>query len=228
MQGSDPSHRPDGTLNAMDFRAIRPADLDAGETYRLLVATVQPRPIAFVSTVSANGTPNLAPYSFFMAGGANPASLMFSAVLNRHGEPKDSLRNVLETREFVVNAVTRAMAEGMNRTSVEFSPEVDEWAVGGFSPLPSECVRPARVAESPVQFECRLHEVVAHGEGPAAARYIIGEVLQVHVSERLIVNGVLSPNTFRPISRMGGPDYLDTERLEVFSLPRPAPPEASR
>ena len=156
-----------------DFQAMPPR-----ESYALLTTFVQPRPIAFVSTISAQGILNLAPFSFFMAGGSNPPSVCYSPTLNSKGQEKDSLRNVRETREFVINTVHFEMAEEMNATSASFAPDVSEWDGTQFEKLPSEVVKPPRVAESFAQMECRLFEVVAHGDGPTAARYVIGEVLR--------------------------------------------------
>src|SRR3954463_9258841 len=118
-----------------DFFSAKPSDLEPSVAYDLLPAIVQPRPIAFVSTISAAGEPNLAPFSFYMVGGTNPPSLMISPVLGPGGRKKDSLRNIEETGEFVVSALNRAMAEGMNRASYSFEAEISEWEVGGFSPL---------------------------------------------------------------------------------------------
>lgn len=182
------------------------------EAYSLLTSIVQPRPIAFVSTISADGVLNLAPFSFFMAGGSNPPSVCYSPVLNGGGLEKDSLRNVRETREFVVNTVDRTMAEGMNAASAPLAPHESEWDVAGFTPLASELVRPPRVAESHAQLECRLFDVVAHGEGPTAARYVIGEVVRLH----------LRVDVFETIARMGGSEYFDTATGERFRLIRPS------
>ncbi|HVL37907.1 MAG TPA: flavin reductase family protein [Fimbriimonadaceae bacterium] len=204
------------------FASLDPQELAPRKIYEVLVGCIQPRPIAFVSTVSRDGKPNLAPFSFFVAGGASPASLVYSASLNARGEPKDSLRNVEETREFVVNIVTRAMAEGMNATSPEFGPEFDEWSVSGFRPLASDCVRPARVAESPAQFECRLFQVLRHGDGPSAAAYVVGEVVRIHVAHEAWDGQSLLLDQVRPIARLGGSEYLDTASGEIFTMPRPS------
>lgn len=185
---------------------MRPA-----ESYAWLTRVIQPRPIAFVSTLGANGVGNLAPFSFFMAGGSNPPSLCFSPVLSGGGVEKDTLRNIRETGEFTVNTVGRAMAEGMNRTSVSMAPHESEWGPSGFTPLASEIVRPPRVTESLAQMECRLFTILEHGEGPTAARYVVGEVLRLHVRE----------DAFETISRLGGADYLDTATGERFTLDRP-------
>jgi flavin reductase (DIM6/NTAB) family NADH-FMN oxidoreductase RutF len=189
--------------------------------YDVLVAAVQPRPIALVSTMGSDGSENLAPFSFFMAGGSSPPSLMYSPALNAKGEPKDSLRNVEETSEFVVNLVTRTMADAMNAASYEYPAGFDEWQVAKLTPIASEVVKPRRVQESPIHFECRLFQIVRHGEGPTAANYVIGEVVRVHVLEQLWGGTGIVRGSFRPISRMGGPEYLDTDALEIFSMPRP-------
>lgn len=181
------------------------------EAYALLTSVVQPRPIAFVSTTSLSGIDNLAPFSFFMAGGCNPPSVCFSPTLNRIGEDKDSLRNIRETREFVINTVDRAMASGMNETSASLGPDESEWESSGFTALASELVRPPRVEESLAQMECRLFEIVAHGEGASAARYVIGEVVRLHLREA----------PFSSIARMGGADYFDTTTGERFTIERP-------
>lgn len=187
-------------------------ELPPGEAYALLTGVVSPRPIAFVSTLSPSGVANLAPFSFFMAGGSNPASLCFSPVLGSGGVEKDTLRNVRETGEFTVNTVDRSMAAGMNAASAALAREESEWGPSGFTPLASEVVAPARVAQSLAQMECRLFTIVEHGSGPTAARYVVGEVVRLHVREE----------AFGTIARLGGPDYLDAATGERFSLPRPA------
>ncbi len=191
------------------------------ESYALLTAFVQPRPIAFVSTISLSGVPNLAPFSFFMAGGSNPPSLCYSPTLSSTGIEKDSLRNVRETGEFVVNTVHRAMAEAMNATSASLEPHESEWEGSGFTAVPSELVRPARVGESLAQMECRLFEIVNHGSGPSSARYVIGEVVRLHARAELWIEGELDLAKVESIGRMGGAHYVDTGALERFELPRP-------
>jgi len=194
-------------------RTVDPADLTPGEAYELLTQAITPRPIAFVSTISTDGVPNLAPFSFFTAGGAAPPSLVFSVVLNSKGGGKDTLRNIEETGEFVVNTLTRDMADGMNATSASLPADESEWPASGFTPVPSVLVKPARVLESPASFECRLFKVVAHGEGPTAARYIIGEVVRFHLAE---------PFPQPLIARLDGPNYMDSADGSHFSLKRPS------
>lgn len=188
------------------------AKLSALEIYDLMVAAIVPRPIAFVSTLSADGVANLAPFSFFCPGGASPPSLVFSVTLNGRGEPKDTLRNIEATEEFVVNTLNRAMTDGMNQTSLALPSNESEWPLSGFTPAECLHVKPERVAESPASFECRLAQVVPHGDGPSAARYVIGEILAIHVREDVPLD---------TISRLGGSRYLDMATGEIFHVDRP-------
>lgn len=191
------------------------------EAYSLLTETIAPRPIAFVSTISKEGVANLAPFSFFIVGGANPPSLAFSPVVGSAGQEKDSLRNVRDTGEFVVNLVHREMADGMNRASASLPPHESEWDLCGFATLPSERVRPARVAESRVQFECRLFQIVEHGTEAGAARYVIGEIVMAHIATPLVKEGKIDATAVESIARLGGPHYIDMGNLERFELKRP-------
>lgn len=197
-------------------------DLTSSEAYSLLSSLIVPRPIAFVSTVSQDGVANLAPFSFFVAGGASPASLAFSTVLSSDGTEKDTLTNIRSTGEFVVNIVHRPLAEDMNRTSAALPFHVSEWDYITLDQLPSSVVRPMRVAGSLAQFECSLFTIVEHGDGPSAARYIVGEVKVFHVREDLWLGSKVDPANVRTIARMGGSDYLDTNLLEFFQLERPS------
>ncbi len=202
------------------FTTLDFADVPGPQAYDVLVATIHPRPIAFVSSISAEGHLNLAPFSFFMIGGSNPPSLAFSPTQSAVG-PKDTLRNIEETGEFVVNLVHREMAQAMNLTAKGYPHEVSEWEEAGLTQFPSLHVKPARVAESLVHFECRLFQVVAHGDGPGAARYVIGEVLAAHLAEGVWDGMRIVDEKVRPIARMGGPNYLDTDALEFFQMLRP-------
>jgi flavin reductase (DIM6/NTAB) family NADH-FMN oxidoreductase RutF len=146
-------------------QGIAPQDPSPGDVHRLLLHCVAPRPIAFVSTVFADGKPNLAPFSYFMAGGANPPSVVVSPLTDRDGEPKDTLRNIQETREYTISVVTYPMQERMNHTSTEFPYGVSEWEEASFERADSAHVRPPWVAESPKAIECRLFQIVPHGNG---------------------------------------------------------------
>lgn len=201
------------------FVSLRSEDLTPLEAYEIMASAIVPRPIAFVSTVGASGIANLAPFSFFMAGGANPPSLSLSINKGAEGRRKDTLRNIEETGEFVVNLVNRSMAAGMNATSKGYDPTTSEWPDSSFTTLPSLVVKPARVAQSPIHFECKLFQVVDHGEESGAAVYVIAEVVAFHVAEPHYEDGRISG--FDPISRMGGPNYLDVAAMEVFEMIRP-------
>ncbi|MFM9872453.1 MAG: flavin reductase family protein [Fimbriimonadaceae bacterium] len=191
--------------------------------YDLTAGLIIPRPIAFVSSLSATGTPNLAPFSYFNIGGINPPSLTICTVLGPHAQEKDTYKNIVETKEFVVNLVTRSMAEGMNQTSPPFPTDVNEWPLSGFTPLDSHHVKPARVAESPIQLECRLHKTVTHGDGPGASRYVIGEILLMHLAPDILIDNEIHPANL--IARLGNAEYLDLAINSRFELERPSLPD---
>ncbi|MCE2766172.1 MAG: flavin reductase family protein, partial [Fimbriimonadaceae bacterium] len=172
-----------------------------------------PRPIALVSSISKSGVENLAPFSFFMAGGANPPSVVFSPVVGPNGSEKDTLVNIRETGEYVINLVHKTIADGMNLTSKSIPSDESEWDISGFCSLESLTVRPKRVAESMVQMECKLFSIVEHGAVEGSARYVIGEVMMIHQSS----NG----ESFAPIARLGGGSYLNVHNGETFELSRP-------
>ena len=205
----------------MEFAGFDPDALDKTEVYRLLVNSIAPRPIAFVSSVSADGKPNLAPFSYFMAGGINPPSLAISPTTNRDGTPKDTLRNIAETGEYVIHVVTYAMREKMNQTAANYPHGVSEWEPAGFEPMPSMKVRPARVAESPIAMECRLHQIVQHGDGPLSANYVIGEVVYFHIAYDIMEDGIVDAQKVDYISRLGGDWYARADANALFELPRP-------
>ena len=194
------------------------------ENYAMLISCVVPRPIAFVTTVSPAGVVNLAPFSFFNGVAGNPPMVMFAPANDRHGREKDSLTNLRQLGEFVVNIVPHASAEAMNETSFEYPPDVSELAVCGFTAIPSHHVRPPRVAESPVHLECRLVQVVDLGTGPLAGHICIGEVLCFHVADGYLApDGVVDPAKLDAIARMGGDWYATTR--DRFRMARPTGPK---
>ena len=153
---------------------IDPATIDTRTTYKLMIGMIVPRPIAFVSTVSAAGVLNLAPFSFFTGLGANPPAVCFCPSNRADGSHKDTLVNIEATGEFVVNMVSEAIAEQMNLTSGEYPPDVDEFALSGLTPTPSQAVKPPRVRESPAAMECRLLQVVRISPLPDGGNLVIG------------------------------------------------------
>jgi flavin reductase (DIM6/NTAB) family NADH-FMN oxidoreductase RutF len=205
---------------------VSPSELPYSEFYNLLISSVVPRPIAWVSTVNAAGRPNLAPFSFFNAVCADPPLLAFAPGMRRpkqaeanRGEPKDTLRNVRETREFVVNLVTHELAEAMNLTSGEYDASVNEFELAKLTPQPSKIVRAPRVAESPVSFECKLHQILDFSPAPTGASLVIGKIVSIHIDDAHLKEGKLDRNSLDLIGRMGGMQY--TRTTERFEMVRP-------
>jgi flavin reductase (DIM6/NTAB) family NADH-FMN oxidoreductase RutF len=200
---------------------VRPEQLPHSEFYRILICTVAPRPIAWVSTLN-KGHLNLAPFSFFNAISAKPPLLGFSPSLrlvDGQAAPKDTLHNIRETGEFVVNVVTFAVAEAMNLTSGDYDSSVDEFALAKLNTRPSQVVRPPQVAESPVSFECKLNRIIDFGTEPPSGSLVIGEIVCVHLEEDVLKEGRLDPDALDLIGRMGGIQYSRT--TERFELKRP-------
>ena len=191
--------------------ALDPAGLPERRVYQLLTMLVVPRPIAWVSTLSGDGTPNVAPHSFFnIISTAPPVVHVTSA-----GE-KDTLRNIRETREFVINVVSRDLLGAMNLTSANFPSHEDEFGWAGLEQAPSEVVAPPRVAASPAALECRLRQVLEIGTG----RMIFGDVVRIHVTDRLWDDdGTIPPERLDAVGRLGGSAYVLTD--EVRRLARP-------
>ncbi len=196
------------------------ADRSWQDVYRLCVTFIVPRPIALVSTVSQDGVRNLAPFSFYNMVSANPPVVMFCPGTPSKGGKKDSLRNVEETGEFVVAAVTQAMADPMNQSSATLPPEVDEFEYAGFTPRAALHVRAALVAESPVNIECRLERIVSFGDQPGAGNVVFGRIAAIHVDDAVLADdGLCDPLKLDAVARLGRLSYSRTR--DVFDLPRP-------
>ncbi|MFM2185917.1 MAG: flavin reductase family protein [Burkholderiaceae bacterium] len=183
-------------------------------------AIVGPRCIGWVSTRSAQGVLNLAPYSFFNGFNYVPPIIGFSSVT-----AKDSLRNIEATGEFAWNLVTRDLASAMNETCIDAPPEIDEFQLAGLTPAPSRLIGAPRVAESPVSFECRLtqiHRLLRHDGTPIDTWMVFGEVVGVHIAQHLIRDGVYQTAAAQPVLRAGGPgDYYTVREEDKFELRRP-------
>jgi flavin reductase (DIM6/NTAB) family NADH-FMN oxidoreductase RutF len=190
------------------------------DVYHLLVGVVTPRPIAWVTSVDPEGRVNLAPFSFFNAFGANPPVVVFSPTLRRDGSRKDTLRNVEATGEFVLNAAVEALAEKMNLSSRELPYGESEVDLTGLTLRPSLKVKPPCVAETPVNMECRVLQIVPIGKGPVAANLVIGEVLVMHIADTVLDDkGRIDPRKLRTIARLGGDTYCRT--TDLFEMKRP-------
>lgn len=199
----------------LDFSQLRPRD-----AYNWMISTILPRPIAWVSTISADGRTNLAPFSFFQGVTSNPPTLMFVPVNNRDGQKKDTVRNIEQVPEFVVNLVSFTLAEQMNRTSALLPYGESEFEAFGIAPAASDRIRPPRVAAAPIAFECTLDRIVHIGEGPLAANVIFGRIHRAHVSDAALgPDGQPDPARLDLVGRMGGESYART--TERFSLKRP-------
>ena len=203
---------------------VSPSDISHSELYGILLNSVAPRPIAWVSTISGSGALNLAPFSFFNCVCVDPPLLAFAPGLRpskqaqaSHGEPKDTLRNVRETGEFVVNTVTYELREAMNSTSGEYDASVNEFELAKVNPEPSKIVRPPRVAESPVSFECKLHQIVDFSPAPTSSSLVIGQIVAIHINDAHLKEGRLDRNSLDLIGRMGGIQYTrTTQRFEMI------------
>lgn len=194
------------------------------DMHRLYLSFVQPRPIAWVSTVDREGRPNLAPFSFYNMVSANPPIVLFSPAMNRTGGPKDTLANIRETGEFVIATVTDRNARAMNVTSTEWPRGVNEFEKADLTPRPATRVRPALVGESPVNIECRLREIIQLGTENGAGNVVMGDVLVVHVDDSVLnPDGTCDPDRLGAVGRMGGSSYTRThERFEMVSVRDPA------
>lgn len=199
---------------------IVPSEAGPANVYKLMVGAIVPRPIAFVSTLSSGGIRNLAPFSFFTAVSANPPVICFSPMVRgSDGLQKDTLRNICETRQFVVNIVSEDFVEKMNICSAEFPPDVDEWEQSGLTAIPSESVAPERVKESRCHMECKLVQVVSVSDQPLGGSLVLGEVLRFHVADELFDSYRIAPEKLNAVGRMGGPSY--TRTTDRFDLERP-------
>lgn len=206
------------------MKTIDPHELAQPDFYRLLTSSIGPRPIAFVSTVDREGQPNLSPFSFFNVFAPNPPTLVFAPNRNRHGHKKDTLLNLEEVPEVVINVVNYALLEQMSMTSAEYERGVSEFTKAGLTPVPSERVRPPRVAEAPASYECHVRQMVETSDGPGGGTLVICEVVMAHFQEAIFdEKGVIDPHRIDLIARLGGDWYCRANGDALFELPRPKP-----
>jgi flavin reductase (DIM6/NTAB) family NADH-FMN oxidoreductase RutF len=196
---------------------IDPETTSPNFVYSTMIRAITPRPIAWVSTVSPDGKTNLAPFSYFNGICSQPAALMFSPVNKPDGSKKDTVRNIESNGQFVVNMVPFALVEKMFQTSFEFEYESSEFDHAALTPEPSVRVKPPRVAESPVRFECETLQIVQVGEGPLAANVVIGRILLIDILDSVLDDrGKIDPAQLDTVGRMGGLGYCrTTERFDM-------------
>jgi flavin reductase (DIM6/NTAB) family NADH-FMN oxidoreductase RutF len=206
--------------------SLDPTAMEPRQAYKTMIGIIVPRPIALVATVDRNGVANLAPFSFFAGVGSNPPTVLFCPSLrsprSSSSAPdtrKDTLRNVEETGEFVINVVSGEIAAAANATAAEVPPEVDEFVLSGLTPLASQAVRPPRVAESPAQMECKLLQAIYTGREPGAGVVVLGKVVRFHLREDLFDDFRVDPAALDAVGRMAGNTWVRTR--DRFDLIRP-------
>lgn len=200
---------------------INPKEIPAAALNRIILGSVVPRPIAWVSTVDASGNPNLAPFSFFNAVCYNPPTLLFCpGVRGTDSGTKDTYHNIRATNEFVINIVTEDLVEAMNITATELPPDVNEFELAGLIEAPSARVRPPRVAQSPVSFECTLYQIVGIGDGsPGSGWVVIGNVVHIHVADEVMLPDYkIDIRALKPIGRLAGFNYARVN--DIFEIKR--------
>ena len=206
-----------------EYLTITPGEIKTRDLHAYLLGAVAPRPIAFASTISRDGTPNLAPFSFFNVFSSNPPMLIFSPARRvRDNTTKHTLANVIAVPEVVVNVVSHAIVEQMNLASTEYGDGVNEFEKAGFTMLPSELVRPFRVAESPVQMECKVVEIKPLGQHGGAGQLIFAQVVRMHIDRRVLdAAGQIDPHKIDLVARMGANYYARASGASVFEVEKP-------
>ena len=204
------------------MKSFSPKDITTPQLQSYLQGAIAPRPIAFASTIDAEGRPNLSPFSFFNVFSANPPILIFSPARRVRGNTtKHTLENAMATKEVVINVVNYDIVQQMSLSSTEYPEGVNEFEKAGLSPIPSDIVKPARVAESPVQFECKVNEIIHLGTEGGAGNLIICEVVKIHVDEAVLdENGLIDQYKIDLVSRLGG-NWYSRSNMGLFEVPKP-------
>ncbi|MEO5942528.1 MAG: flavin reductase family protein [Ferruginibacter sp.] len=202
---------------------IVPGEVKTNELHAYLLGAVAPRPICFASTVDEKGNANLSPFSFFNVFGSNPTTLIFSPARRvRNNTEKNTLQNVLATKEVVINVVNYAMVQQASLSSCEYPQGVDEFEKAGFTKLTSEKIKPYRVAESPVQIECKVRDIIATGTEGGAGNLVICEVLIMHINDEILnEDKKIDPHKIDLVARMGGDFYCRASGNAVFEVEKP-------
>ena len=202
--------------------SIEPKDISPAKLQGYLQSAVAPRPIAFASTISKSGKPNLSPFSFFNIFSSNPPILIFSPARRvRDNTVKHTLINAEATREVVINVVNFDIVQQTSLSSSEYAEGVNEFLKSGLTQIPSDIVKPYRVKESPVQFECRVNEIISLGENGGAGNLVICEVLKIHIDEKVLdEDGMIDQHKIDLVSRMGG-NWYSRSNMGMFEVPKP-------
>ncbi|HWR94613.1 MAG TPA: flavin reductase family protein [Flavobacterium sp.] len=202
--------------------SIEPKELTPAKLQGYLQSAVAPRPIAFASTISKSGMPNLSPFSFFNVFSSNPPILIFSPARRvRDNTIKHTLINADETRQVVINVVNYAIVNQASLSSTEYGDGVNEFIKSGLTQIPSDIVKPYRVKESPIQFECKVNEIISLGENGGAGNLVICEVLKIHIDESVLdENGVIDQHKIDLVSRLGG-NWYSRSNMGLFEVPKP-------
>ena len=204
------------------MKTIDPKAVSTAALHGYMLGAVTPRPIAFASTIDSAGNVNLSPFSFFNVFSANPPIMIFSpARRGRDNTTKHTYENVLQVKEVVINIVNYDIVQQMSLSSTEYGKGVNEFEKAGLTPLASQTIKPPRVAESPVQFECRVNEVVSLGTEGGAGNLVICEVLKMHINEAVLdADGTIDPVKLDAVSRMGG-NWYSRAKQGMFEVPKP-------
>ena len=202
--------------------SIEPHDVSAAQWQGYLQSAVAPRPIAFASTISKSGKPNLSPFSFFNVFSSNPPILVFSPARRvRDNTIKHTLTNAEATREVVINVVNYNIVQQASLSSTEYAEGINEFLKSGLTQIPSDLVKPYRVKESPVQFECKVNEIIALGQDGGAGNLIICEVLKMHIAEAVLgADGMIDAYKIDLVSRLGG-NWYSRSNQGLFEVPKP-------
>ena len=195
------------------------------ETHKLMIGSIIPRPIAFVSTTSTDGINNIAPFSYFNGVCSNPPTIMFApARRGWDGSEKDTLINIRETNEFATNIVSESFAEKMVECSTDYDNDVDEFMISGLTPIPSEKITPPRLGEAKISFECKLNQIIEIGDGKAGSGFIvIGTVKLFHIDDSIMVDEKVDIQKLNPIGRLAGNWY--TRPTDNFKIKRKIKPK---
>ena len=206
-----------------NIKSIDPISLETKELHKILLSSIAPRPIAFASTVDGNGNVNLSPFSYFNVFSSNPPILIFSPSRRvRDNTTKHTLENAMETKEVVINVVNFPIVEQMSKSSIEYEKGVNEFIETGLTQVKSLLVKPPRVLESPISFECRVQEIISLGESGGAGQLIIAKVVQIHIDKKFLdKNGDIVSEKLDLVARMGGDWYTRSTKESMFKIPKP-------